>query len=205
MFFRLFSRAPRMTSALLAARAAAARHRDRLLAAQVLPGQRLVPVYPLPLHPSAPVDQLLRRPLKDHLPAVLAGAGPEIDQVVGDANRLFVVLDDDDGVAEIAQVMQRAEQRAVVALVQSDRRLVEHVEHAGQVRANLRGQPDALPLASRQRRRAAAEREVADADVVEEPQPILNFLEHASGDQVLALAQLEPLNTSYASLIGRFT
>ena len=76
------------------------------------------------------------------------------------------MLDDDDGVAEIAQPRERRQQRAVVALVQADRRLVEHVEHAGQVRADLRRQPDALPFAARQRRGAAAERQVADADVV---------------------------------------
>ena len=122
---------------------------------------------------------------------MLAGAGSKVDQVVGNANRLFVVLDDDDRVAEVAKVMQRSEQRAVVALMQSDRRLVEHVQHAGQVRANLRGQPDALPLPSRQRRRAAAQRQIADADVVEESEPILNFLEHTAGDEGLALAQIE--------------
>ena len=73
-----------------------------------------------------------------------------------------------------------AEQLAVVALVQADRRLVEHVQHAGQVRADLRRQPDALPFAARQRRGAAAERQVADADVVQEPQPLLNLPQDAA-------------------------
>ena len=73
-----------------------------------------------------------------------------------------------------------AEQLAVVALVQADRRLVEHVQHAGQVRADLRRQPDALSFAARQRRRAAAERQVADADVVQEAQPILNLAQDAA-------------------------
>ena len=75
--------------------------------------------------------------------------------------------------------LQRAEQRAVVALVQADRRLVEHVEHAGQVRADLRRQPDALPFAARERGGAAPERQVADADVVEEAQPILDLAQDA--------------------------
>ena len=122
-------------------------------------------------------EQLRRAALEDHLAAELAGAGPEVDHVVGGADRLLVVLDDDHGVAEIAQARQRREQLAVVALVQADRRLVEHVEHAGEVRADLRGQPDALPFAARQRGRAAGQREVADADVVEEAQPILDLLQ----------------------------
>ena len=68
-----------------------------------------------------------------------------------------------------------AEQLPVVALVQADRRLVEDVEHAGQVRADLRRQPDALPFAARQRRGAACQRQVADADVVQEAQPLLDL------------------------------
>ena len=51
--------------------------------------------------------------------------------------------------------LQRFEQPRVVALVQADRRLVEHVEHAGEARADLRGQPDALALAAGQRAGAA--------------------------------------------------
>src|SRR5215510_13664921 len=46
-------------------------------------------------------------------------------------DRLFVVLDDDHGVAEVAQAHEGVDEALVVALVQADRRLVEHVEHAG--------------------------------------------------------------------------
>jgi hypothetical protein len=56
----------------------------------------------------------------------------------------------------------------VVALVQPDRRLVEHVEHADQAGADLAGQADALRLATRQRGRAAVQVEVVEADVEQE-------------------------------------
>src|SRR3954468_1610976 len=46
----------------------------------------------------------------DDQPAMLAGAGPQIDQVVGRLHRLFVVLDDDDRVAEIAELPKGVEQ-----------------------------------------------------------------------------------------------
>src|SRR5688572_17339406 len=137
------------------------------------------------------LEQLLRRPLKDYLAAVFARTRTQIYQVVGDANRLLVMLDDDDRVAEIAKMMERAEKRAIVALMQADGRLIEDVEHARKIGANLRRQPDALSFATGQRGRAAAEREISDADVVEKPQPVLDFLEHAPGNQVLALAQVE--------------
>ena len=67
---------------------------------------------------------------------------------------LFVVLDDEHGVAEIAELAERAEQPPVVALMQPDRRLVEHVEHAGQLRADLRRQADPLAFSAGERRGA---------------------------------------------------
>ena len=48
-------------------------------------------------------EHLLERALDDDLAAVLARARPDVDDVVGDADRLLVVLDDDHGVAEVAQ------------------------------------------------------------------------------------------------------
>ena len=44
---------------------------------------------------------------------------------------------DDDAVAEVAEVLERGEQAVVVSLVQPDRRLVEHVHDAGQAGADL--------------------------------------------------------------------
>ena len=65
--------------------------------------------------------------------------------------------------------------------MESNRRLVEHVEHAGEVRADLRGEANALPFAAGQRRGAAAEREIADADVIQKPQPLLDLAKNAVG------------------------
>ena len=85
-----------------------------------------------------------------------ARPGAEVDHVVGRPHRVFVVLDDDHGVALIARAAQRFQQPVVVARVQADRRLVEDVEHADQAGADLRGQPDALALAAGQGRAARA-------------------------------------------------
>ena len=46
-------------------------------------------------------------PCGDDLAAVLAGARPHVDDVVGGEDRVVVVLDDDHAVAEVAQVLQR--------------------------------------------------------------------------------------------------
>ena len=77
-----------------------------------------------------------------------AGGRTDVDDIVGGQDRVLVMLDHDDRVAEVAQVLQRVEQAGVVALVEADGGLVEHVEHAGQAGADLRGQPDALALAA---------------------------------------------------------
>ena len=119
-------------------------------------------------------------PCGDDVAAVDAGAGADVEHVVGGADGVLVVLDHDHGVAEVAQALQRFEQPRIVALVQADRGLVEHVEHAGQAGADLRGEADALALAAGQRAGGAREREIIEPDVDQEVQPLADFLEHAA-------------------------
>ena len=116
--------------------------------------------------------------------------GPHVDEVVGGAHHLLVVLDDEHGVAEVAQLLERRDQLVVVALVEPDRRLVEDVEHADELRADLRREAQALRLAAGQRRRRAVELQVADADVVQERQPLADLLDDPLADQLLGLGQL---------------
>ena len=149
---------------------------------QELPGERL-----------RDRADLVGRALGDDPPAVLAGARAHVDEVVGGAHRLLVVLDDDHGVAQVAQPLERGDQLVVVALVQADRRLVEDVEHADQRRADLRGQPDPLRLAARQRRRRPLHRQVADADVVQEAQPLVDLAQDQPGDLPLVLGRAQLL------------
>ena len=129
--------------------------------------------------------------LGDDVAAVLAGARAHVDEVVGGAHRPLVVLDDEHRVAEVAQPLERRDQPLVVALVQPDRRLVEDVEHADQRRADLGRQPDPLRLAARQRRRGTVHRQVADADVLQELQPLLDLAQHQPGDPPVVLGQLQ--------------
>ncbi len=60
------------------------------------------------------------------------------------------------------------EQAAVVARVEADRGLVEDVDDAREIRADLAREADALRLAARERRTRAVEGEVAEADGGEE-------------------------------------
>ena len=104
----------------------------------------------------------------DHAAAVLAGAEAHVDDVIRHRDHVGVVLDDDHGVALIAQLPEDRDQPLVVARVQADRRLVEHVQRADQRRAERRREVDALRLAARQRRRQPIERQVVEADVAQE-------------------------------------
>ena len=123
-----------------------------------------------------------RGPAKEQLAAVFAGAGPEIENVIGGQHGVGIVLDDEDRVAQIAQALQDFDQPMRVARMQSDRRLVEHVQRAHQMRAERSGQLDALRFAAGERGGEAVEREIFEADFIEEAQPLLDFFQDFFGD-----------------------
>ncbi len=125
----------------------------------------------------------------DQLAPVLPRQWTDVDDPVGGPDRVLVVLDDEERVAEVTQPLERGDEARVVALVEPDRRLVEDVEHAHERRADLRRQPDALRLAARQRSRVAVEGEVIEPDVDEEAEPRADLLQHLARDRVLALVQ----------------
>ena len=105
--------------------------------------------------------------------------------MVGEPNGVLVMLDHDHGVAEVAQPLQGFQQPRIVALVQADRGLVQHIEHAGQARADLRGQADALAFAAGQGAGGARQGQVIQADIEQERQPLADLLQHPRGDLVL--------------------
>ena len=77
---------------------------------------------------------------------MLSGARPQIDDVVGGTDCFLVVLDNDHRVPKVTEPEQRGQELAIVALVKSDRRFVQHVQHTRQARAYLRGEANPLPL-----------------------------------------------------------
>jgi collagenase-like PrtC family protease len=71
------------------------------------------------------------------MPAVLACAGADIHQIIGTAKCFLVMLNHDQSVAQVAQLVQRAEQLGVVALMQADGGLIQYVQHSYQPGAYL--------------------------------------------------------------------
>ena len=149
------------------------RHLDLLLAVEESGGERVG------------LEHLSRRSLEDHLAAFPTGKGTHIDDVVGIEHHVFVVLDDDDGVALVAQLLERVDQPDIVALVQADTGFIQYIEYVDELGADLRGEPDALALAAAQCGRPAGEAEVVESDVEEELESGADFLDDLVGDGAL--------------------
>ncbi len=149
-------------------------HGDTLAAAQVGPGQA-----------GRVGRHLLRRALRHQLAAMLARPRPQIEQPIGGAHRVLIMLHHQHGVAQVAHSLQGVDEPGVVALVQADARLVEHVEDAHELTADLRRQSNALRLAAAQGAGHAVERQVVEADVDHEVEPLANLLQDGLGDELL--------------------
>ena len=113
--------------------------------------------------------------LGDQVAAIFAAFGAEVDDPVGVADDVEIVLDDDDGVAEVGEAVEHLEQLADVVEVQAGGGLVEEVERAaGLPLGELAGELHALRFAAGERGGALAEVDVAEADVDERLQLLLD-------------------------------
>ena len=111
---------------------------------------------------------LLGRAGGDHLAALLAALGAEVDDPVGGLDHVEVVLDHDHRVAGVDQAVEHVEQPLDVGEVQAGGRLVEDVERvAGRDLGELGRELDPLRLAAGELRRRLAEADVVEPDVVQ--------------------------------------
>ena len=109
------------------------RSSNRKPARKIFPGERV-----LILH------DLRRSALRNQGAPQPSCARTQINHIIGTLNRLGIVFDHQNRIAQIAKLMQRIEQPSVVTRMQTDRRFVEHIQNAAQLRTNLCRQPDAL-------------------------------------------------------------
>jgi len=91
------------------------------------------------------------------------------------AHRVFIMFDDHDGIPASAQFLEHVEQLLIVTRVQADRRFIQHIQYAAEIRSELGGESDALGFAARKRRHAAAELQIAEANFVEEMQALADL------------------------------
>ena len=194
-FLRLFTAAPRSVSHSLVAADVERGSTfpgsglSRLTSAATETGRRVAARRKLLLRPQALAGdrlgmlcQFRQRSARHDLPAMHARTRPQINDVIRPAHRVLVVLHDDHRVAARPEFLQNVEQLLVVAGVQADGRFVQYVKHAAEIRAELRGQPDALGFAAGKRRHGATELQVAETDFVEELQSLADFGKNVAGD-----------------------
>src|SRR6185312_3758493 len=135
-------------------------------------------------------EELVERARADDFAAVDSRAGAHVDDMIGGPDRFLVMLDDEHGVAEAAEALERLEQAVVVLLVEADRRFVEDVEDPREAAADLAGEADALAFAARQSAAGAVEVEIVEPDIVKEAQALVDLLEDGLGDFVLGRREL---------------
>ena len=100
------------------------------------------------------------------------------------------MLDDEDGVAEVSQSRERMQQPVVVAGVEPNGRLIQHVENAAEAGTDLRGQADALGFTAGKRGRRTIQAEIAESHRQEKIQPLSDLFERARSDFALARGEL---------------
>ena len=112
----------------------------------------------------------------DDAAALHAAFGAEVYDVVGALYHVEVVLDDDDGVAQRDEALEDVEQLVNVREVQTRGRLVEDVDgSARRALGEFARELDALRLAARKRCGRLAELDVAEADVEERLELLLDL------------------------------
>ena len=104
------------------------------------------------------------------------------------------MLDNDDRVADVAQILQRFNQLVIVALVQTDGRFIEDIKHAHQRGTDLGCQSDALCLAAGQRSRTARKGQIVKTDIDEKAETRADFLENFRGDLRFCFGQMQTVD-----------
>lgn len=131
------------------------------------------PVVEMAAGDGAAGPQSLQGALEADGAARRAGAGAEVDHVVGDRDHFRLVLHHEHRVALVPQLQQQLVHPLDVMRVQADGGLVEDVGGVGERGAEVTDHLDALCLAARQRARRPVEREVAEADLHERVEGLL--------------------------------
>ena len=119
------------------------------------------------------------------------GGGAEVDQAVATLHQLIVMLNNEEGVSFVAQGLKRLNEAIVVAGVKADGGLVEDVEHASEVGAELGGKADALGFAAAEGVGRTIETEVAEADVIEEAEALADLRDDVLHNGAAALVEGE--------------
>ena len=99
------------------------------------------------------------------------------------------MLYDNNRISQVAKLLQRIDKTDIVALVQTDARFVEDIQHIHELRSDLRGKADALALSSRKADGRAVERQVVQPHVKQEFQARAYLLQNLGSDDPLLVVE----------------
>ena len=119
-----------------------------------------------------------------------ARARADVHDIIGATHGILVVLDHDDRIAEVTEIFQRCDEFIVVALVQTDGRLIQYIQHTRQGASDLGGQADALALAAGQGACRPGQCEVIEAHALQKLQAVLDLLHDLAADLLLLFGQV---------------
>ena len=114
------------------------------------------------------------RALCNDAAALCAGLRPHLNDPVGFLQDLRVVIDENDRIAVRHEIVHHSGEAHDVGRVQTDARLIEHIEHASRAVAHGAGQLHPLPLTGGERGRRAIQRQIAKPQI---HQPLCRALE----------------------------
>ena len=107
------------------------------------------------------------------------------------AQHVGIVLHHQNRVSQVAQLFQDADQPRRVPRVQPDRRLIQHIQRAHQLRPQRSRQLNPLRLAARQRRSQPVQRQILEAHRIQKLQPLPHLVENRPGNLLLHRRQLQ--------------
>ena len=148
----------------------------------------------------------------DDLAAAVAALGPEVDDPVGGADDVEVVLDHQQRVSRGQQLAERTQQLRYILEVQSGRRLVKQeqlaaMSGAGKHRARLGEMPrqfQALSFATRQGGYGLAELHILQANIGQRCQPGRDFLRVGKEGEAFSDRHVEHFSDVRAQAVGAF-
>ena len=114
-----------------------------------------------------------------------AATGAKVESMIGRGDNVAVVLHHHDRVAKITKLAQCRDESVRVPWMEADRRLVEHIEHARQAAAHLRGQANPLQFAAGEAPRRPGHVEILKAHVDQKRHAGVEFPEQVTGDLLL--------------------
>ena len=97
------------------------------------------------------------------------------------------MLDHNQRIAQIPQPFQGCNQFIIVPLMQANARLIQNIQNAHQIRANLRCQTNPLTFSAGERASCSGERQVFQPDIFQETQPFPDFFQNLRGNLLFLL------------------